>query len=1131
MNQDARATRLVKTRYGMLSVPDTETDLIGRFLVRYGEWAWPEAAFAASVLPDTAHVLDAGAFLGTFGLGVAKLQTLGLLCCVEANPAVTPFLRANIRDNADCPSVVVEALVTGLETSVASGSLGEAGNLGSMTFATGEQAGATGEQAGTTGEQAGATGEQASSVAIPAMTLAELRAAHGVFDLIKLDIEGMELEALSGDEAFLRTGRSALWIEANEDPRCLDVARLLLTWNLPLYYFSFPAFNPDNFNRHPDPVFPFAHEAALLASPARVPVLSAEAMAMGCVLKPVTRIDELKDALWRTPRWGMADWEHGAPASEVVALAGRSLLGQSFGGFLARSPAAPRRTIWEQLDEARTALASGLADRESAREEARDARTLASEQSAQAKAERVRREYVEARLNEIIAQSEERANRLNALDVTMNARLLVLEDKLREAEHQAGATRDEAAVEAVAMREEVAERRRLLDVEQRGRVRLEETLREAETISVERAARLSTIAQHRDQIEANLRDTAALAAERLEHMLALEQALRLIRGSTVWRASAPMRAVIGHHPALRAMARKASAALRLVARKARRPTSIALQPAWVPVSGVAGLIEAPLTAETEHHDLVRPYFDAAYYLAANPDIRGAGIDPLDHFLLQGWREGRAPGHVFDVGYYLANNPDVAAAGINPVLHYVWEGKAEGRLARRPLDMARAALAAAASPHEMLLHWTAAADRSAPLTAQALAAVLGQDGDGFGTVVAVSHDDYAINFGGIQNVIADEQRALNAAGWRYVHLSPASPGPLLADHGPAVDYLLRVRLNGTALGVARFPDLAACLATGRARGGKTAFVFHQLLGHVPELLATLPLPEDGPAYVWVHDFFTLCPSFSMMRNNVKFCGGPPAGSPACTVCVYGGDRRSHVPRMRAFFRTLRPIVAAPSAVTLQFWLSQSGLTHAGTMVVPPARLIMRDREAPVTPPSGRALRVAHLGANIMHKGWHVFEDLVLRHTDDSRYQFYHLGTGGTPSSNYIHDPVRVGPDQRDGMIEAIVRHEIDVVICWSLWPETFSFTVHEALAGGAFVVARRAAGNMWPAVRAHAPEQGCAVDDEAALVQLFESGEIVAMASAAPRHRGVLHPGGNAAELLLAGRAAPRDLAAADGLSS
>ncbi|MGI4950360.1 MAG: hypothetical protein ACRYGM_00995 [Janthinobacterium lividum] len=73
-----------------------------------------------------------------------------------------------------------------------------------------------------------------------------------------------------------------------------------------------------------------------------------------------------------------------------------------------------------------------------------------------------------------------------------------------------------------------------------------------------------------------------------------------------------------------------------------------------------------------------PLFDNAYYLAHNPDVAAAGIDPYQHYLSNGWREGRDPSALFSTSYYLLHNPDVAGAGINPLLHFETSGWAEGR---------------------------------------------------------------------------------------------------------------------------------------------------------------------------------------------------------------------------------------------------------------------------------------------------------------------------------------------------------------------------------------------------------------------------------------------------------------------
>jgi GT2 family glycosyltransferase len=73
-----------------------------------------------------------------------------------------------------------------------------------------------------------------------------------------------------------------------------------------------------------------------------------------------------------------------------------------------------------------------------------------------------------------------------------------------------------------------------------------------------------------------------------------------------------------------------------------------------------------------------PLFDAAAYLAHNPDVAQAGVNPLLHYLAMGWRQGRPPHRLFAGDWYLAHNADVLAADIDPLTHYVRHGAQEYR---------------------------------------------------------------------------------------------------------------------------------------------------------------------------------------------------------------------------------------------------------------------------------------------------------------------------------------------------------------------------------------------------------------------------------------------------------------------
>ena len=321
---------LIQTRYGPLHTPGQDGDLVERVLRGYGEWAWLETCFLASVLPDGARVLDGGAFLGTFGLGLTLLRPLAGLWAVEANMTVVPCLAKNLR-LARCPTTAIGALLTGPGTLPRPGAA-PAGNASAASF------------------MRDAVGDP---VATPpsTVTLAGLRAVNGPYDLIKLDVEGMEAEVLQADAANLASGETALWIECNEDPRALDLCAMLLSWGLPVHYFAAPAHNRGNHAGNPVPAVPWAYEAGLLAAPRRPPELLPELRQAGCILSRIGTVGDLTEALWRTPRWGMPDWPVDDPAA-LVALAGRTLRCQPRDTFLqSAAPLGSRENeqMWQRM--------------------------------------------------------------------------------------------------------------------------------------------------------------------------------------------------------------------------------------------------------------------------------------------------------------------------------------------------------------------------------------------------------------------------------------------------------------------------------------------------------------------------------------------------------------------------------------------------------------------------------------------------------------------------------------------------------------------------------------------------------------------------------------------------------------
>ena len=71
-------------------------------------------------------------------------------------------------------------------------------------------------------------------------------------------------------------------------------------------------------------------------------------------------------------------------------------------------------------------------------------------------------------------------------------------------------------------------------------------------------------------------------------------------------------------------------------------------------------------------------FDCKFYKKNNAEIKECNIDPIEHYLMYGWKNNRNPSKKFNNAAYLNMYGDVKKAGVCPLLHYIRHGKKEGR---------------------------------------------------------------------------------------------------------------------------------------------------------------------------------------------------------------------------------------------------------------------------------------------------------------------------------------------------------------------------------------------------------------------------------------------------------------------
>lgn len=269
-----------------------------------------------------------------------------------------------------------------------------------------------------------------------------------------------------------------------------------------------------------------------------------------------------------------------------------------------------------------------------------------------------------------------------------------------------------------------------------------------------------------------------------------------------------------------------------------------------------------------------------------------------------------------------------------------------------------------------------------------------------------------------------------------------------------------------------PEILALFAPSEDRqlcdlldaAGVDLILIHQLLGadqgFLIQLTSWARANPDVRMVYHVHDFYALCPRVTMLNAMDRFCGA--ADSDTCDRCInIGGVHEASrlelsVADHRAAFATVMQACAeviAPSHDTVS-WMHRAFPDQA-IRARPHPQVGMTFSE---TTRAGNRSQIVLLGAIGPHKGSHQLLQLAMEARLTAPDLRFHV-IGFTDIDRSLRDlgNVKISGKYRPEDLDILIaRTEARVALFLHEWPETFSYTLSEALSLG-----------LWPLV----PELG------------------------------------------------------------
>ncbi|MCY9592022.1 methyltransferase domain-containing protein [Paenibacillus chitinolyticus] len=358
------------------------------------------------------------------------------------------------------------------------------------------------------------------------------------------------------------------------------------------------------------------------------------------------------------------------------------------------------------------------------------------------------------------------------------------------------------------------------------------------------------------------------------------------------------------------------------------------------------------------------------------------------------------------------------------------------------------------------------------------------------ILVFSHTNYLNSMGGTEKYIY-EQASYNArSGIGTVQIFPSNRYDFYAEE----ESFYGINVGDTFLGYLTAQEIVEFIQDSAHKYKKT-YIHHLLFWIYSDFKNIFEAVNYlGISSVFVaHDFFACCSSYHMMysdSNGKKGCIPDlmtHGTENVCIKCDHYADLEKRKEIFNDIFNVCEKIVLPSQYVLEVFKLiypkwEDKFLVHGHLRLVKDGT---SEKEK-----VNEKIKIAYLGYKMENKGWSTWLKMINNEQFSDLYEFHHIGSSEHYSTNVRSHEYSFINDGRMAATNLLKKENIDIVLLWSIVPESYSYTLYESIAAGVPVVTNKHSGNIAFSVQNSSEDIGVVLNNEKELWALLSDNNSV-----------------------------------------